>query len=480
MKAVIMSPRRLRVAVVGSGPAGFYAAHALLDGGEPAIEVDMIERLPAPFGLVRSGVAPDHQRIKRAAEAFEKIAAHPCYRFLGNVWVGRDVTVEELLSLYDLVVIATGSSSDRRLGIPGEDLAGSHAATSFVGWYNSHPDFRDEHFDLVVERAVIVGMGNVALDVARMLVRPPDELASTDIASHALTALQRSRIQEVVLLGRRGPRQAAFGLRELHMLAEARGVELVVDQDLLAHALSDPRSSDAERLKIQAMLTLSRARHGLGRRRVRLEFLASPVEFCGTEGRLTSVRVERNTLIEGEDGRIAAQGNGQYESFDCGLAFRSIGYRGVPIPGLPFDARTGTIPSLDGRVTDGVGGPVLPRLYVTGWIKRGAIGVIGTNKPDAQATADNMLADLAAHPTADDPHRDHAAVLELLAQRGVAFTTFPDWQAIDAAERSLGTKLSKVREKFGRVSEMLDAADAAGRAQDLGAGAARDASSRSR
>ncbi len=451
--------RPLRVAIVGAGPAGFYAAAALLAAKGVAVEVDLIERLPAPFGLVRFGVAPDHQRIKRASAAFERTVADPACRFLGNVEVGRDVTVDELLGMYDQVLITTGSASDRKLGIPGEDLAGCHGAAGFVGWYNGHPDFADEHFELSSPRVVVVGVGNVALDVTRILLRDPEELAATDITSYALEALRKSNVREVVLLGRRGPAEAAFDAQELAAIAELDGVDVIVDPAQIEPALAELGPHDHMlREKVELMAKLAeRGPRGAPRRAV-LRFLASPVELMGRGGRLEAVRVEDNELLPDPGGHRQAYGTGRFELLPTRLVLRSIGYRAVPIPGVPFDDRAGRIPHRDGRVTDVTGTTVVPRLYVAGWIKRGPTGLIGTNKKDAQETVAGMLEDAAE--LKNVPHSPRA-IDRLLSARGVRVVGIAEWRLLDALEQQAGRRLGKVREKLVGLESTWDAIERA-------------------
>lgn len=439
---------RLKIAVVGSGPAGFYAADALLRSSWP-ISVDLFERLPVPFGLVRYGVAPDHQSIKRVQVAFERTAQLPGCRFLGNVEVGRDVSVDELLQGYHAVLFATGAAFDRRLDIPGEDLVGSYAATSFVGWYNGHPDFIDSKFVLDAERAVVIGMGNVALDVARILLRDRDELAKTDISDRALAALRESPVREVVLLGRRGPGQAAFDQGELEAIADLPGIGIEVDGDVSFADEADLPPAGRKNLAYLARLKLEGAKDA--KRILKLRFLASPVELLGTE-RVQALRVEDNRLV-GAGPHIRAEPTGNVWELRTGLVIRSVGYRGAPIPGLPFEAKRNVIPSSAGRVTDLQGEPQLG-LYVSGWIKRGPSGLVGTNKADSKETVDLLLRDLTVlrerTPTVD--------VDGLLAARGVKVVEFADYQRIDAAEKARGIARGKVRDKLERVPDMLAAA----------------------
>jgi ferredoxin--NADP+ reductase len=440
---------RLKVAVVGSGPAGFYAADALLRG-TPSSSVDLFERLPVPFGLVRYGVAPDHQTIKRVQVAFERTAAQPGFRFFGNVEVGRDVSVEELLSGYHAVLFATGAALDRRLEIPGEDLEGSYAATSFVGWYNGHPDFVDLKFELGAKRAVVIGMGNVALDVARILLHDRAELAKTDISDAALSALRKSPVREVVLLGRRGPAQAAFDQGELEAIADLPGVGLAMDGDV---SFADEVDLPAAARKNLAYLARVHMQGSPATPRVlKLRFLASPVEILGASGQVRALRVEANRLV-GAGPHVRAESTGKIWELETGLVIRSVGYRGAAVPGLPFEAKRNVIPSSAGRVTSLNGAPQ-PGLYVSGWIKRGPSGLIGTNKADSKETVDLLLHDVEVlrgrTPTLD--------VAELLASRGVRVVTFADYQKIDAAEKARGAERGKVRDKLERIPDMLAAA----------------------
>jgi ferredoxin--NADP+ reductase len=445
--------RPLRIAVVGSGPSGFYAAEALLAGEAPAL-VDMFEALPAPFGLVRYGVAPDHPKIKNIIARYEKTAAHPGFAFFGNVEIGRDLSVAELHRFYDAVIFASGAQTDRRLGIPGEDLPGSYTATEFVAWYNGHPAYRDREFDLSHDCAVVVGQGNVAMDVARILAKTVDELKNTDIAAHALEALAESKVREVRMVGRRGPVQAAFTPPELKELGELADCDVIVDPAELE--LNDASRAELEVLKWRdsiknyELLKELAARVPAGkRRRLLIQFYAGPKQLSGAD-RVESVIMERNNL-SGEPGAQKARGTGVTLTIPCGVVFRSVGYRGVPIDGIPFDDKNGVFANVEGRVVND--GKVIPGLYVAGWIKRGPSGIIGTNKPDSFETVKHVLADAPALPACEEPSRD--AVSALLTSRGVRVVSYADWQRIDAAEAARGAAAGKPREKFARVEEML-------------------------
>jgi len=431
----------LRVAVVGSGPAGFYAAGALLAADVP-VEVDMLERLPTPWGLVRLGVAPDHPKIKSVSRAFERIAAQPGFRFLGNVEVGRDLSHEEVLEHYDAVIYAVGAQADRRMGISGEDLPGSWPATEFVAWYNGHPDFQGLEFDLSHERAVVIGNGNVAIDVARMLALTPEELQPTDTTDAAIEALSTNGIREIVMIGRRGPAQAAFTTPELQELGELAGADVIVDAAELEGA--EPLDTNAQRNLDVLREYAARTPEGKPRRLV-LRFFRSPTRLLGEE-RVEGVELVRNELDES----LRAVPTGELETLPAGIVFRSVGYRGVELPGVPFDERTGTVPNDRGRVEPGV--------YVAGWIKRGPSGVIGTNKKDATETVECLLEDLRDGPRKERP----ADELErLLLERGVRLVLYPGWAAIDELERAAGEKAGRPRVKLCTWDELIDAATTA-------------------
>ena len=448
----------LRVAIVGSGPSGFYAAEHLRKQ-LPGIEIDLFDRLPTPYGLVRGGVAPDHPKIKAVTRVYDRIMAGPEVRFLGNVMIGRDLTREQLRRFYHAVIYCVGAHADRPLGIPGEDLAGSHAATDFVAWYNGHPDYTDLSFDLSVERVAVVGVGNVAIDVVRILASTPEELETTDIAPHALEALRGSRVREVWMLGRRGPVQAAFTNPELRELGELADADVIVRPDEIA---LDPASEAAlaaaeERTPERNMETLRAYAEKLpaGKRRtIHLRFLCSPVEITGA-GRVERMVVGRNRLVPGSGGYLQAEPTGETETLDVGLVFRSVGYLGTGVPGLPLDARKGIIPNDHGRVLEH-GAPVAGE-YVAGWIKRGPSGVIGTNKPDAVETADLLLEDFKAGKLGAPPEPGRAAVDQFLREGGVRVFSWADWQRLDELERARGVTLGRPRVKFTRVADMLAA-----------------------
>ncbi|MBP2647603.1 MAG: Ferredoxin--NADP(+) reductase [Gemmatimonadetes bacterium] len=451
----------LRVAIIGSGPSGFYAAEHL-QKKLPDVEIDMFDRLPTPYGLVRGGVAPDHPKIKSVTRIYDRIAAHPGFRFLGNVNIGSGIEHDELMAHYDAVIYATGAETDRQLGIPGEALAGSHAATEFVGWYNGHPDYRDRRFDLSATSAVVVGMGNVAMDVARILASSMGELTPTDISQHALDALRAGKVDTIYVLGRRGPAQAAFTNPELKELGELAETDVIVDPreiELDEHsALQLSGGEDRTAEKNLHTLQEFAARKPEGRKRkLVLRFLVSPVEILGgtcVEG----VKLVKNRLVRGSGNDLKAEATGETETLPAGLVFRSVGYKGVAVPGVPFDPRAGVIPNVEGRVLAAPGAPeVLRGVYAVGWIKRGPSGVIGTNKPDSVETADRLLEDLASGAITPSPRGKRAEVDQVLRARGVQVVSYADWQKLDALEQAAGKPRGAPREKFTRVPEMLAA-----------------------
>jgi ferredoxin--NADP+ reductase len=457
MSAVGTIARPLRVAIVGSGPAGFYAAGQLLAHPEHSIHVDVFDRLATPWGLVRFGVAPDHPKIKSVTRMFERTAAKPGFRFFGNVEVGADVSHAELISAYDAVLYAVGTPADRKLGLPGEDLPGSVAATDFVAWYNGHPDYADLHFDLSGERAVVVGNGNVALDVARMLALSPEELAVTDTADHAIAALARSEISEIIVLGRRGPAQAAFTNPELRELGELELADVIVDPvEVTVDPVSEAGLENADGTTRRNVETLSQyaALTPAGKpRRVVLRFLVSPVELEG-EDRVEAVVIARNELVQSADGSLRAMRTDELERIGTGLVLRSVGYVGTPLPGVPFDHEKLRILNRDGRVLDPGTDQPLAGVYTAGWVKRGPSGVIGTNKKDAHETVELLLADFEAGqlPGAEG---DPDTLIARLRSQGTQVVEYSGWEAIDAHEKSLGEPHGRPRVKLVRRHEQL-------------------------
>jgi ferredoxin/flavodoxin---NADP+ reductase len=453
----------LRVAIVGAGPTGFYATDQLFRQPGLVVDVDLYDRVPTPYGLVRAGVAPDHQKIKAVTAAFDKVAAHPRFRFFGAVELGRHLSVDDLRAHYHMIVYTTGAQTDRRMGIPGEDLQRSHAATEFVAWYNGHPDYRDLTFDLSQERAVVVGVGNVAADVARILSRTPEELAATDIADYAQEALSASRIREVHVLGRRGPAQAAFTNPEVRELGELAGADVTaraeeVEPDELTRQALERAPDRATQKKVEILKEFAhRAPTGKPKRLV-MRFLVSPVELLDDgRGAVGGMRLVRNRLYATATGTLQPKPTGEFEDLPAGLVFRSVGYRGVPLPGVPFNDDWGVILNEKGRVLDAQTKHPLVGQYTAGWIKRGPTGVIGTNKPDAAETVTGMLEDLARdiHLRPADPSPE--AVERLVRERQPQCLSYQDWLRLDEIETRRGKETGRPRVKFTRVKDMLAA-----------------------
>jgi ferredoxin--NADP+ reductase len=446
-------PQPLRIAVVGSGPAGCYAAEALLNRKGLDVAVNMFERLPTPWGLVRYGVAPDHQNTKAVATQFTKIATRSGLSMHLNVEIGAHVSHEELLTHHHAVIYASGAAHDRQLSIPGEDLSGSHSATDFVGWYNGHPDHAARTFDLRNERAVIVGNGNVALDVARILTMPAAALCRTDIADHALRALADSNITEVVVLGRRGAQHASFTTPELLALINTDGIDVVVDEP---DTLPDPDQVDdsVTKVKVEILRELAAQGPSGAPKRIRLRFLASPVEVLGADV-VDGLRIARNDLVVGAGGVVGAQRTDEKRDLACGLVLRSVGYRAAPVLGLPFDETTATLPNDHGRVLDPATGTPVTGVYAAGWLKRGPSGGIGTNKACAAQTVTALIEDYAAD-RLTEPCADSAALAALLSTRQPEALEFADWQVIDKHER--GTTPRAPRQKLTTIADMLHVA----------------------
>lgn len=446
----------LRVAVVGAGPSAFYTAEALLKLGT-GIQVDLFDRLPVPFGLVRTGVAPDHQNIKGVVKIYEKIAATPGFRFFGNVRLGRDLAVDDLAAHYHQIVYAFGCESDTKLAVPGEELAGVHAATDFVGWYNGHTDHRKHRFDLAnARRVAIVGNGNVAMDVARVLLAPVDHLAPTDIADHALEVLRSSRVEEVVLLGRRGPAQAAFSPKEIEEIAELPDVDVLVDPadaalDPMSAAWLEKEGARSQQRNVKFLQERAAAGGSGKKKRLRCRFLVGPTAILGT-GKVQQVRIEHMQLVAAADGTPRPQPRGTSEELAVDLLFKAIGYRGVPVPGVPFDDKKGIVPNVDGRVVDKPGGAVRVGHYAVGWCKRGPTGLIGTNSLDAKATVEAMKQDAAGGQLLQPRLGDIGKVLQA---RGADVVSWQDWQRLDAFELQQGQQRGKLRQKLVGVDEMM-------------------------
>ncbi len=447
----------LRVAVVGSGPAGFYAAGQLLSSSDPVVTVDLYDRLSTPWGLVRFGVAPDHPKIKSVTRVFEKTAKKPGFRFHGNVEIGTDVTHEQLTAAYHAVLYAVGTPSDRKLGIDGEELPGSESATEFVAWYNGHPDYADRDYDLSSKRAVVVGNGNVALDVARMLLLSVDELAITDTADHAIEALRGSEVEEVVVLGRRGPAQAAFTNPELRELADLQLADVIVDPlDVELDPASEASLAAADettRRNVELLKGYAATAPSGKPRRIVLRFLESPVRIDGN-GKVQTITIERNELAPADDGALRPRPTGVTETIEAGLVLRSIGYVGTPLPGVPFDERRKTILNTEGRVLDPETGNAIPGVYAAGWVKRGPSGVIGTNKKCAQETTSLLLDDF-REGSLPEPTADPDELLDDLRAGGHHVVDYNGWEAIDAHERALGEPQGRPRVKLVDRAQLL-------------------------
>jgi len=452
------SARPLRIAIIGSGPAGFYAAEKLLRQPDIVLTIDIFNRFPTPFGLVRDGVAPDHQSIKAVVRVFDKILADPRVRFFGNVTYGVDIHHPELKQFYDQIIYAVGAQADRRMGIPGEELPNTFPALSFVGWYNGHPDYRDLPIDLSCERAVVVGNGNVAMDVTRILVMSPDTLLKTDIADHALEKLRESKIREVVVLGRRGAAQAAFTTPEIKELGKLEGVDVVVDPhniELDPASLVEIEEDRTAKANLECLHAYATRTQHTAPRRITMRFLASPAEIVDVNGRMRAVRIERNELVVDSNGGLRSKGTGTFELIEAGLVLRSIGYRSVPIEGVPFDHATSTINNIAGQVVHPNTGEVVPGEYVVGWAKRGPTGLIGNNKPDSAATVEAILADLPMLHGISDDHRDLSQVVAYLRERGIEYVTYREWKMLDQYEVAKGSRQGRPRVKVTAVPDMM-------------------------
>ena len=456
------SEHPLRVAVVGAGPAGFFVTEHLLARDDLRVQVDMFERLPTPYGLVRLGVAPDHQKIKSVTRSFDKAAARAGFRFFGNVELGRHVTLDDLRAHYHQIVFTTGAQTDRPLGISGEDLERSHAATEFVAWFNGHPDYRGCTFDLSVKRVAIVGVGNVAVDVARVLCRTPEELSKTDITDYAEEALSASGIEEVYMLGRRGPAQAAFTNPEVRELGELPGADTMalpneVELDPLSREDVERENDRTVNKKLEILRGFAAQQLTGKPRRLILRFLVAPVELVddGTGG-VGGMRIVENELVRDEGGTLRPRATGRFEELPVQLVFRSVGYRGVALDGLPFHDAWGIVPNDHGRVLVKGDAPLLG-VYVAGWIKRGPTGVIGTNKPDAAETVEAMLADLARGHLLAPAHPAAESVDALVRSRQPHPVSFADWQRLDVLEVERGRPVGRPRVKFTTVEEILEA-----------------------
>ena len=453
----------LRVAIVGAGPSGFYIAEHLLNQEDLVVEIDMLERLPTPYGLVRGGVAPDHQKIKAVSATYDKIAANPRFRYYGYVEYGTHLSLDDLRGLYHQIVFTTGAPTDNRMDIPGEDLAGSYPATDFVAWYNGHPDYRDLNFDFSGEHVAIVGVGNVAVDVARILCRTSEELARTDIADYALQALRESKIKEVTMLGRRGPAQAAFTNPELRELGQLPGADLIIRPeeamlDDLSQAALDGGSDRSAGRKVTMLQEFAARQPDNKARRLTIRFLVSPTALLGdANGQLTGMRLVKNELYATDSGTLRPRATEQVEELPVDMVFRSVGYRGVPLPDVPFDERRGVIANAQGRVLHPGADEPLTGIYASGWIKRGPTGVIGTNKSDALETVKCMVADAAGGKVLEPTGTAIEAAANMVRERQPEFFSYADWLNLNSVEVSKGKDIGAPRVKFTRIEEMLEA-----------------------
>jgi len=455
------APQGIRVAIIGSGPSGFYAADHLLKQTDYNIYVDMYERLPTPFGLVRGGVAPDHPKIKSVTKLYTRIATHERFNFFGNVEFGSDVPRAEMAQHYHAIIYAVGAQTDKKLGIPGEDLINSYAATEFVGWYNAHPDYRHYEFDLTAKRVAVIGVGNVAMDVTRILARTTDELYETDIADYALEALKNSQVEEIIVLGRRGAAQAAFTNPEIKELGEMEDADIIVSKaDVTLDELSaEDLKSNGDRQAVRNVEILQEYadREPTGKsRKIIMRFLVSPVEIIGDE-KVEAIKIVKNELVVTDRG-LRSRPTDEYETIPVDMVFRSVGYLGVALPDVPFYDRWGTIPNDKGRVlTEHEGDEQVIGDYVVGWIKRGPSGIIGTNKPDAVESVNMFLEDLSMGKVLSPTDTDTDHVLKWLKSRKPNFVTFSDWEKLDEIELQRGQETGRSRVKFTRIDDMLDA-----------------------
>lgn len=454
--------RPLRIAIIGAGPAGFYTAEALLKQKDLVCQIDFFNRLPTPFGLVRDGVAPDHQTIKSVIRVYERVANDPNVRYFGNVTFGVDLLHADIKPYYDQIVYAVGAQSDRQMGIAGEDLEGSYPATAFVGWYNGHPDYTDMQFDLSCERVVVVGNGNVAIDVARILVSSIERLEKTDIANHALQALRNRGVREVVMLGRRGPVQAAFTNAEIKELGKLDEVDIIVDPkdlELDEQSIADMENDKKAKRNVETLRSFAERTEHTAPRRIVLQFLVSPDKVIGSNGKVTGVRIEKNRLMRRDDGSLRPRGTNYFEVTEAGMVLRSVGYRTVPLKDVPFDNQRSVILNVAGRVLERPNGWPVPGEYVVGWAKRGPSGVIGTNKPDAVGTVAAMMEDLENIPAISDQNRDLDMIPKLLQEKNLKGVTYNDWKVLDIYELSKGSETGRPRIKVTTISDMLHVID---------------------
>ncbi|MFN2236391.1 MAG: FAD-dependent oxidoreductase [Anaerolineales bacterium] len=465
MKTVGTDSEPLRVAIVGAGPAGFYTAEHLLKQKQIKVEVDLFDRLPTPYGLVRGGVAPDHQKIKTVTKAYERTARKQGFRYFGFVEFGSDIKLDDLKKHYHQIVFATGTQTGKLLNIPGAELDGSHTASDFVAWYNGHPDYRMFEFDLSQERVAVIGVGNVALDVARILCLTKNELKQTDIADYALKALSRSNIKEVIVLGRRGPAQAAFTNPEIKELGKLEDTNVVVipeeaELDPLSQIAISQQHDQTVIRKVELIQDYAKGNQIKKSRQITLRFLVSPEVIYGDEnGQVKGIKITKNELIQSEAGSLRPQKTSYTEEIPVGLIFHSIGYRGLPLPEVPFNKKWGVIANKDGRILDPDSNLPLPGLYTAGWIKRGPSGVIGTNKLDAAETVKCMLEDLENGILLNPQYPSPNFAAETIRKCQPEHIVFSEWLLLDNLEITRGKEKNRPRIKFTKVDEMLTVVD---------------------
>jgi ferredoxin/flavodoxin---NADP+ reductase len=454
--------RPLRIAIIGAGPSGFYAAGALLQQKDVQVEIDMFDRLPAPFGLVRYGVAPDHQKIKSVTKLYERTASDDRFRFFGNVQYGENITHTDLRRHYDQIIYAVGAQSDRRLNVPGEDFEGSLSATEFVAWYNGHPNYTDLDVNLEIENVVVVGVGNVAMDVARILAKDVAELRETDIADYALEKLANSKINNIYVLARRGPGQVKFTNPEIREFGVLHGADVNViasELELDPHSAAEIANDSIAQRNLEILREFAGRPANCKPKTVHFRFLVSPVEIIGDDqDRVAAVRIEKNQLRLNESGELNAYGTGEFETIPAGMVLRSVGYKGIALEDVPYDSRSGVIPNRQGRIYNPETNELLTGEYVVGWAKRGPSGVIGTNKPDAVESVEMALQDLSSLFPAPEP--DPAAIPALLQERGVQYVDIEGWRILDRLETETGLDLNRPRVKFTSVDQMLEAIQA--------------------
>jgi ferredoxin/flavodoxin---NADP+ reductase len=452
--------RPLTVAIIGSGPSGFYAADHLMKQEDINIEVDIFEKLPTPYGLVRAGVAPDHQQIKSVSKIYEKLAQNPRFRFWGNVELGKDIQKSEFFNYFDAIIYAVGAQSDRSMNIKGEELIGSYSATEFVGWYNGHPDYRNLEFDFSGENAVIIGIGNVALDIARILAKSIDELSKTDITQHALDNLALSKIKNIYVIARRGPMQSAFtpaGTKELFKMEDAAAFVKPEELKIEKETKNIITESGDKRIiqNLQFLENISKNDPAQYSKIIQILFRRSPLELYGSDIKVSGIKIVKNELFQDEFGNLKAKATDVMEDIPTNLVFSSIGYKVNPMHDVSFDDKNGIIANQNGRVYDLANNIVIENEYVTGWAKRGPSGVIGTNKPDSIETVNFLLDDFKNKTAENLSDSQESRIHSWLKSKNLQFVPFDQWKILDTHETALGESKEKPREKVTSIAEML-------------------------